>query len=163
MELDSAVFPAYLLDCAHRLLAWNAFVPKLFSLDALEPGRISMLRLIFDLAYKVAPLIANPDVFYPAQIRALHYEMYGFRNEAWHGALIEDMLRFPIFERYWKQSESEPPSPIAARPLTPLELGLPEVGRLQFRLLSETFAQDRRFRVIYYVPAEPRTMQWCLA
>jgi transcriptional regulator with XRE-family HTH domain len=161
-ELDSAVFPAYLLDCAHRLLAWNRFVPALFNLDATALRRVSMLRLIFDPAYRFAPLIANPDEFYAAQIRALRYEMYPFRSEAWYGRLIEEMLRFPLFQRYWKASESAQTHPVAARPLTPLELRLPGTDWLQFRLLSETFAQDRRFRVIYDVPAEPHSMQWCL-
>jgi hypothetical protein len=30
---------------------------------------------------------------------------------------------------------------------------------MHFRLTSEPFAQDRRFRVIYYLPADPATMQ----
>src|ERR1041384_7807865 len=29
-KLDLAVFPAYLLDCAHRLLVWNAMFPRLY-------------------------------------------------------------------------------------------------------------------------------------
>lgn len=71
-ELDYAVFPAYLLDCAHRLLAWNRLVPRLFRpVLGYTAGRLSMMRLIFDPAYQVTGRIANPEAFFPAQIRAL--------------------------------------------------------------------------------------------
>ena len=90
-ELDSAVFPAYLLDCSHRLLAWNELVPKLFSLTQLPRTRekkeyLSMLRLVFDPFYKVTPRISNPEVFFPAQIRALRYERQWFHDEDWYNA-----------------------------------------------------------------------------
>jgi transcriptional regulator with XRE-family HTH domain len=162
-ELNGAIFPAYLLDCAHQLLAYNTFVPRLFRFDPRHPPqRISLLRIVFDPAYHVTPLIANPDIFFPAQIRALRYEMRAFHGESWYHALIDDMLHCPLFKHYWLQSESGQPLQLAARPLAPLKLLLPEAGLLQFRLLSEPFAQDRRFRVIYFVPADSQTMQQCL-
>jgi hypothetical protein len=40
---------------------------------------------------------------------------------------------------------------------------VPGIGELQFRLSSEPFAQDARFRTIYYFPADPITMQQCAA
>jgi transcriptional regulator with XRE-family HTH domain len=163
-EINNAVFPAYLLDCAHRLLAWNSFVPKFFPVN--DPGRVgkwlSVFKFIFDSTYPFAASIANPDIFFPAQIRAFRYEMYWFHDESWYGALMDEIRQYPLFEKYWSKAEAEPYH-IAARPLAPLEINLPEVGLLQFRLISEPFAQDRRFRVIYYLPAEPKTMQQCLA
>lgn len=166
-EIDSAVFPVYLLDCAHRLLSWNLLVPKLFKMEgsrnrpAVAP-RVSMLRVVFDPAYGVVSWIANPDVFYPAQIRALRYEMQWFRDEPWYRALLDEMLQCPLFERYWREAERGPTYHVAGRPLALFQLDLPETGLLQFRLISEPFAQDRRFRVLYYLPAEPKTMQQCL-
>lgn len=175
-DLENAIFPAYLLDCAHRLLAWNKLVPKLFRFDnstvppSSRPPRIqggeakraSMLRIIFDEAYGIAPLIANPDVFFPAQIRALRYEMSHFQGAVWSAAVLDDLLGCATFTRYWTQAETEPLHPVAARPLAPFEIDLPDAGRLQFRLVSEPFASDRRFRVLYYLPADPATMGWCL-
>src|SRR5258708_21591572 len=35
-ELNTAVFPAYLLDCAHRLLAWNPVFPRLLTPKTLK-------------------------------------------------------------------------------------------------------------------------------
>jgi hypothetical protein len=123
---------------------------------------ISLLRAMFDPQCGVTPLIANPAVFFPAQIRALRYEMAHFQGEAWAVEVLSDLLRYPTFAHYWTQTEASQVNAIAARPLSPLEIDLPGVGRLQFRLLAEPFVFDRRFRVIYYLPADPATMAWCL-
>jgi transcriptional regulator with XRE-family HTH domain len=161
-ELDGAVFPAYLLDCAHRLLGWNTFVPDMLGIDPqVGPGQISILQHIFDTAHGLAQIIANPDDFFPAQIRALRYEMQWFHDEPWYSALIEEMRRCcPTFARYW--GESNGPIHIPARPLTPMELRIKTGECLKFRLISEPFVQDHRFRVIYCLPADADTNQHCL-
>jgi transcriptional regulator with XRE-family HTH domain len=160
-ELESAVFPAYLLDCSHRLLHWNRLIPKLFEAaqaDGLR--RLSMLRMVFDPAYVLTPRIVNTDAFFPAQIRALRYEMQRFHDEAWYGDLIEDMLGCLEFEKHWHQEHQETVH-IPARPLTPLVLASHE-GPLGFRLISEPFVQDHRFRVIFYLPADANTTRQCM-
>lgn len=163
-ELDSAVFPAYLLDCAHRLLTWNALVPKLFDLPHIrqqtQTEAISMLKVVFDPAYHFSPQILNQEAFFLAQIRALRYEKQRFQEEVWYSELIRDMRQCPNFENYWTKSPSSP-TLFAARPLTLLKLTAKETGILQFRLLSEPFVQDRRFRIIYYLPADAGTIQQC--
>jgi hypothetical protein len=162
-ELDNAIFPAYLLDCAHRLLVWNALLPRLFRVEERRMASVSMLRLLYDPQYGITPLISNPNVFLAAQIRALRYEMQHIGGEAWHQALLNDVMReSPLFRNYWQETEGGQRPPFAARPLFPLELMLPNVGQLQFWLTSEPFAQDRRFRVIYYLPADSVTMQQCV-
>jgi hypothetical protein len=40
---------------------------------------------------------------------------------------------------------------------------MPGVGTLEFRLASEHFVRDARFRLVYYFPADPATMQQCTA
>lgn len=161
-DLDSAIFPAYLLDCTHRPLNWNNLASRLFPIPAFHSERVSMMRIIFDPVLGITPLIANPEVFFPAQIRAMRYEMAHFRGETWATAVLEDLLRYPIFAQYWSQADSITLHPTAARPLSPLEIDLSPTGRLQFRLLAEPFVSDRRFRVVYCMPADPATMQWCL-
>jgi transcriptional regulator with XRE-family HTH domain len=166
-ELNSAVFPAYLLDCAHRLLTWNHLLPKLFIDVPLQQSRsekryLSMMRILFDSAFGLTDHIANPDTFLPAQMRALRYEMVLFPDEPWYESLIKEMRGCATFERYWTQAETQPVSHVAARPLTILEFASPEGDVWQFRVMSESFAQDRRFRVIYLPPADPKTMEQCL-
>jgi len=163
-ELDSADFPAHLLDCGHRLLAWNAMFPKVFRIARHHAAekRISMLRILFDSDYGTAAHIANPDIFFPASIRALQSEMQLFHGEAWYDGLISDMRRScATFEKYWVRTEGKQEHYVAARPLTPLEISFPDEKLLQFRILAEPFIQDRRFRIIYCLPADPATMQTC--
>ena len=47
------------------------------------------------------------------------------------------------------------------RPLVPLKLDTGH-GLTQFRLIAETFVQDPRFRVIYYLPDDADTLRQCL-
>ncbi len=164
-ELDSANFPVHLLDCGHRLLVWNAMFPKVFRIARhhAHEKRISMLRILFDPDYGTAAHIANPDVFFPASIRALQSEMQLFHGEPWYDALITDMrLSCPTFEKYWVRTEGKQEHYVAARPLTPLEIFWPGETLLQFRILAEPFILDRRFRLIYCLPSDPATMQRCL-
>ncbi|MDL5054607.1 helix-turn-helix domain-containing protein [Oscillatoria laete-virens NRMC-F 0139] len=157
-ELDSAVFPAYVLDCAHRLLYGNKIVSRVFNTHF---ENVSMLKMVFDCELGMSTNIQNKDVFFPAQIRAFRYEMQRFDDEAWYKTLLEDMLECHNFERYWTR-EKYAPIHIPARPLTPLEIDIAGKGILKFRLISEPFVQDHRFRVLFYLPADARTSQQCL-
>jgi transcriptional regulator with XRE-family HTH domain len=163
-ELHNAVFPAYLLDCAHQLLAWNAIFPRLYDVRKFpSEKRLSMLRLLFDPKYGFTDLVANPDTFFPATIRALRGETQLVHGEAWHEAVIAELSAdCPKFEHYWTLSHSIPAYPVAARPLTTLEVNAPQAGLLKFRVTSEHIIQDRRFRMIYTIPADPATMEWSL-
>jgi hypothetical protein len=163
-ELDMAMFPAYLLDCSHRLLYWNQLVPRLFDMPQASSferlNQLSMLKIIFDPDYLITPKIKNIEAFFPAQIRALRYEMQRFHDEAWYAALINEMLNCKEFNHYWNIERQEPIH-IAARPLTPILLEV--CGHLlSFRLIAEPFVQDHRFRVIYYIPVDSQTTQQCM-
>ena len=88
-ELHEVPFPAYVLDCTHRLLLWNHSVSRLFGKAPDDPtlgglARQSLLAAWFDTGSPLAPLVAEPDTFLPAIIRALRYEMQQFRTETWH-------------------------------------------------------------------------------
>ncbi|MFC1936433.1 hypothetical protein ACFLYP_02065 [Chloroflexota bacterium] len=164
--LESVSFPAYLLDCSHRLLTWNKYTPKLFGLDTASKDMekladVSMLLILFDPKHGISQLIHNPDTFFDAAIRALRYEMRLFRGENWYKDVINDLMKLPLFEKYWTSVKPDSPYPTAARPLVPIELNVPLIGLLKFRLASEILAEDRRFRIIYYLPADSKTMKQC--
>jgi transcriptional regulator with XRE-family HTH domain len=192
-ELHDVPFPAYVLDCFTRLIAWNRFVPRLLgdqlripspseeegregvssraptrgisgeaTLDGLV-GR-SLLSAWFDPGSLFGALLAEPDVFLPALVRALRYEIEGYRNEAWVVMMLAELqAELPRFRDEWIRVTSEPPPISAARILVPIRLNVPGAGQLQFRLVSEPFVRDTRFRLIYYVPADPVTMRQCAA
>jgi len=167
-ELRAVTFPAYVLDCTHHLIAWNGYLPRLLGVapDAQLPGKLaerSFLGAWFDAGAPLAPLVAEPERFLPALIRAMRYEMQAFGGEAWYATVLAELLALPRFAHYWAVVEREPPPVSAARALTPVRLKIPGVGLLQFQLSSETFIRDARFRAIYLFPADPDTMRQCAA
>jgi transcriptional regulator with XRE-family HTH domain len=167
-QLHELPFPAYVLDCTHRLIAWNRAVPHLFGITPADPtlGRLagrSLLAAWFDTASPLAALVAEPDQFFPANIRALRYEMQQFRTEPWYATVLARLNELPRFRHYWALGEQEPAPASAARALVPVRLAVPGVGILQFRLASEPFVRDARFRMIHFFPADPATMRQCAA
>lgn len=153
-ELHDVAFPAYVLDCTHRLIAWNGYVPYLFGLRPDDPtlGRHaerSLLAAWFDPGSPLAPLVAEPEAFLPALIRAMRYEMQRFHAEAWCAAVVADLLMLPRFRHWWDIVEGEPTPASAARALVPVRLVVPRAGSLAFRLSSEPFTRDARFRLVY--------------
>ena len=165
-ELHGVPFPAYVLDCRHRLIAWNRYVPFLFGLtpgDATLGGLAhqSLLEAWFNDNSPLASLVAEPEAFFPALIRALCYEIQLFHPEPWCEAMRDRLHRLPRFHHYWSAVEREPTLASAARALIPLRLSQPDATDLAFRLSSEHFIRDARFRLVYYLPADPATMQQC--
>ncbi len=165
-ELHDFPFPAYVLDLTTRLIAWNRYLPHLLGVS---PGdllvarltRRTLLQLWFDPASPLASLVAEPDVFLPALIRALRYEAFHLGSGEWYEGMLAGLMDIPRFRQYWEAVEREPEVIGAARALVPVRLSVPGVGLLQFRLSSEPFSRDPRFRVIYYLPADIATMRRC--
>ena len=167
-ELHELPFPAYVLDCEHRLLAWNRHVPHLFPIIADQAARIShehwsMLHLWFDPRYGISALVCNPQPFFPQMVHAFRHQMQQFGNEAWYQDVYEDLMRLPLFKAAWERASEEVPLASAARAVVPVQLAIPHVGMLQFRIGAEPFTHDARFRIVYLLPADPVTMQHCAA
>ena len=165
-ELDEVALPAYVLDCRHRLAAWNRQVPHIFGINPADPslGGLageSILAAWFDPESPLFQIIAEPDSFLPAMIRAFRSEMQLFHYEVWYPPLIEELRRLPAFRFWWEVVEQEPAVASAARALVPLGIATPEAGQLRFRLSSEHFVRDARFRIVYLFPADPTTMRQC--
>ena len=168
-ELHDVPFPAYALDCLPRLIAWNRFVPRLLGragAEAILDGLVgrSLLASWFDPGSLFGALLVEPDVFLPALVRALRFEIEQYRNEPWVVEMLAQLqAELPRFRQIWEQAAGAPAPISAARILVPLRLAVPGAGVLQFRLVSEPFVRDTRFRLIYYVPADPPTMRQCAA
>ncbi len=165
-ELDQAPFPAYALDCLHRLITWNAQVPRLFGLLGTDPslGRLagcSILEAWFDENSALSRLVAEPDVFLPALIRAFRSEMEPHLVEPWVPEVLDRLLALPRFAEYWQRIEQESAPVSSARALVPLKLAVPGAGRMQFRLSAEHLVRDARFRLIFFFPSDLPTMQRC--
>lgn len=164
-EIDEVPFPAYVLDCTHRLVIWNSYFPHLLGIesDSLILERLagqSMLAPWFDPDTPLGALVGEPETFLPALIRALRYEMRQLHMEPWYAEMLQQLKDdLPRFLHYWERVEQEPPAASAARAVVPVLLDVPGVGTLQFRLSSERFTRDARFRSVYYFPSDPHTMR----
>jgi transcriptional regulator with XRE-family HTH domain len=158
-EIQQNSIPTYLLDCSHRLLAWNAPVGRLFG-DVIIDEALLMPRLVFDAKDGIAASVLNAETFFAAQVRILQFERGRCGDTAWYERFLDDMRQYPIFDTYWTKAAGGEPA--LMRPVAQLYLAL---GRdtARFRLISETFAHDPRFRVIYYLPADAAALRNCLA
>lgn len=159
-ETAAEHIPVYLLDCSHRLLAWNALVPHLYRVVTNQPTDIVMPRLIFDPVYEVGDAIVNREAFFALQIRILHYENQRCADAAWFNPFIEEMRQIEPFDRHWVSAEKVPTAPLATRPLAHLHMDTAQ-SIVQFRLIAQTFASDPRFRVMYCLPADAATITQC--
>jgi hypothetical protein len=132
--------------------------------EAIVTEHWSIFRLWFDPRYGVTGLVHNPETLFAQMMRALRHEMYLFGNEPWCQVLIDELsVELPLFRTYWMRGNEVPATASAARALVPLQLLLPGVGLLQFRISAEPFTRDARFRMVYLLPADPVTMQQCAA
>jgi transcriptional regulator with XRE-family HTH domain len=157
-ELAEAPLPAYVLDCAHRLAAWNRLVPPLLGIEP-AIGQ-SMLTPWFQAESPIGRLVANPEEFLAAMIRAFRFEMRRCREADWCRTMMEDLLALPAFRHHFRAVEAEPEAVSTARALVAVRLRHPD-GELAFRLAAEPFLRDDRFRIVYFFPADPPTMAWC--
>lgn len=164
-ELHDINFPAYVLDCAHTLLGYNRYVPHLLGSRSRVEGLIgrSILQAWFDPASGLPGLLDKPDEFFAINIRALKGEMRLFGHEDWYADLLKELRQLPLFEKFWTQAADTLNYAVAARPLIQIGLKPPGSGLLHFRLSSEPFIRDARFRLIYFLPADEAALQQCAA
>jgi transcriptional regulator with XRE-family HTH domain len=165
-ELERFPFPAYLLDCGHRLIIWNQMFPRLLGQngDQLIDERLtngSFLATWFDPASPLSGMIVDADRTLPALLRAFRHEMRQFQYENWYQGLLEGLMALESFRHYWKLVEQQEAPAAATRALVPIRLSVPGEGEMQFRLSAETFTRDTRFRIIYYFPTDVGTIEIC--
>lgn len=160
-QLEAFPFPAYALDCLHRLVAWNRSAEDLLAVSRVDQGdNRSMLEPWFEERSHLGRMVVDPEVFLAALVIAFRFEERRFREEKWSRELVRRLRTIPRFERYWQTTASQPPALGAARALLPLRLKPGDGQVLSFRLSSEPFLDDDRFRVVYYFPDDPATMAY---
>lgn len=164
-ELEAVAFPAYLLDCGVRLLAWNRLLPALFPVVGHEGRRIaaehwSMLRLWLDPRFGMAERVGDAAANVRRLIHTFRHELERFGDEPWCAGLVAELYRdLPQFRAAW-----DAPAPVAtasaARAMAPLRLLLPE-RVLHFWIAAEPLTRDARFRIVSLLPADAQTMEQC--
>lgn len=165
-ELAEFPFPAYVLDCRHRLVSWNKRFPLLLgpNKDLVVASQLtdrSFLGTWFDPGSPLYPLIAEPDDLYPALLRAFRHEMRQYQYASWYEDVMDELRQFPLFVQYWDRLNDRPQHTGAGRALVPLRLVLPDGAEARFRLSAEPFTRDSRFRIVYYFPDDAETFAIC--
>ncbi len=160
-QVKGQTIPVYLLDCGHRLLAWNDQTAHMFHGLNTRVRTPLLPRLIFDSVAGIADAILNTGTFFSAQIRVIQYEHQRCGNQLLYNTLIDEMRTVPAFVQYWENGSLAARVQVPMRPLVPMQL-VTRSGLAQFRLIAENFVQDPRFRVIYYLPDDPATLRQCL-
>ena len=164
--LDAARFPAYALDCTARLVAWNAYLPRLIDLGPQDPlprqmTERSLLFAWFDARTPLGATVREQAAFDLAMTHAFRAELQRFSQEAWPAQMVHDLKALPRFREAWTRVAAEPPPLNASRASVPMSLQVAAVGQLAFRLAAEPFALDPRFRTVHLFPADSATIEWC--
>lgn len=166
-ELAQAPGPAYVLDCLARLVVWGPLFPPLLNMRADDPwlARIqhqTLLTQYFDPRSPLGSMVQDPDTFLPGLLQALWAEIEHLRAPGlFDGFLAEQSARSPRFRQIWEGLQAQPPAISAMRAVNLIRFRTPHAGDLQFRLASETFTRDARFRLVYFLPADVPTVLRC--
>ena len=114
-ELAAVGVPAYVLDCAHRLVAWNGTFPLLLGVrrtirgsDNSQVGR--SWRRWFEPTSPLGRLVVDPDEFLPALIGAMRQRDPVIPSRALvRGRSWTEPMALPRFRHYHAQVEKTAP------------------------------------------------------
>jgi transcriptional regulator with XRE-family HTH domain len=157
-HLQRCPYPAYLLDCAYRLCAWNDYIPMLIgqTSDSLKMKQFkgkSVVEVILDEQYGLTKLADNPNEIFSSVLLTYKAALSVYWDEEWSYEMTANLMRLPLFKKYWDLTEQYHQS--LNRPTHPpalFRINIPGRDRMQFRVLSFPFSQDRRFLIVEYVP-----------
>ena len=169
--LDQYPFPAYLLDCAEHIRAWNH--QCLRTLGAREDSMLfrqalenPIFEAFYDKKINLSEFLINIEEFRLFNLRIVKQVLTPYAEEEWCAKLVEDARRkYDDFAADWRKvSELETGvfEEIAARPLMTFQWRHPhsKTKRLTFRLATEHLTRDTRFRVYYYLPTDRDTLEF---
>lgn len=161
--------PACLVDCAHRIHAWNRYTPKMLGLEFGHPfmehfrGK-TLFDVLFDKSFSPAFTIPNKEGFVYEMLETMRSEFEPFKDEEWCQQCIQEAkIKYSEFRKHWEAMEKKPVRQLSLRMLGPIHMHPKEETQLHFYLLGTDFLSDSRFRVIQYLPADAATMRHCLS
>jgi transcriptional regulator with XRE-family HTH domain len=166
-DLHNVLFPAYVLDCAHRLLVWNRFLPPLivsYVQDMEQLRGLHLTDILFGGPYQIANMVKNEDEFLPALLRVFYHASQPFVDETWYREYITYAINYlPRFKQYWDRMLQQGAGHTSGRLHAVAKLNHADAGELQFRIQVEQLTTDVRFRIVYYVPEDQHTRDQCTA
>jgi transcriptional regulator with XRE-family HTH domain len=109
--LERTYAPAYIIDTYCDLLAVNMAALRFYSvaeehatLMAAEPARMNMLSYVFSPEWNKQDVMAEQDWKHYAYANMTLFRTYTlrFRSTPYFASLLSQMLRWPLFKRYWQ-------------------------------------------------------------
>lgn len=168
--MDQLPFPAYMLDMQGFVPYWNYYLPKMLGMRETQMKtvfyreRLTLYQAFFHSGVRLADLMNHSEAFLSHTIRVLRqdWEWGSFLEEAWCQELLKaTSTKYPEFKKYWDMAADHPVADLPARPLANLQVKSPIMGNVEFRIARETMNRDKRFRVIYLIPADAATLEQC--
>lgn len=164
---ETISFPAYLVDCIHRLLDWNEYAPRLLGLLPSSPElNVFKDKDVLDLLFQIAPQyveILHAHEYIYSLIKTMKSEFALFVGEPW----INDWInragkRYPQFRTVWNSIPDSVSTPIIGNQV-PLVLKSPHLTKpLIFHLTAVRMSGDPRFTIAQYIPFDDFTNLQCM-
>lgn len=166
--MDQLPFPSYLLDIQGYMIAWNYYVPKLFGIGETRLNtiarreRLTLFQAFFHSGIRLADRMEHSEMFLAHTIGIIRQDWESLLDEKWCQALLKTTFaKYPEFKKFWDMAADHPIAELPARPLANLQVNSPIMGPVEFRIAKETMNRDKRFAVVYLIPANPATLDQC--
>ncbi|HYI25718.1 MAG TPA: helix-turn-helix transcriptional regulator [Thermomicrobiales bacterium] len=167
--LNHTIWPAYMVDHAHRIWGWNRLFPRLVGNSADDPGNagyvgLTVLDILFNPAVGTNRQIANAKSFGPVAVAWFKVMTKPYRQESWFHDLITRAKTWPGFFEIWDQIPEGPQALLVEPPVIPVEIHVPGLAaHLRFRAIQVAMPFDPRFAILHMVPLNVETQAICAA
>ena len=166
-ELTFAVWPAYMMDYAHRIWSWNRYFPRLLGNTADDPANadylgLTVLDILLNPEVGTNRQISNAESFVPMSVAWFKTMTRPYSQETWFRDFMARANAWAGFREMWAQIPEKPPTVWAEPQVVPIEILVPGYpSPLQFRPMHMHLALDPRFSILHLVPLSLETMAIC--
>ncbi len=178
MEIENAIrewkksyrdvpYPAYLVDCAQRLLDWNQYAPRLLGLknDDVRAQQFSGVT-IYDIIFALSDMfvsIDNRNEYLADLIKTTKAQDTVFQHEEWYKNFLHDVLnKYPELAELWESITIDETIQFHMGNTKPIKLRILGAEVLTFRLTAINYVLDSRFWVVHWTPLDDVTILQCL-
>lgn len=162
--LDELPVPAYLIDCATRVITWNALLSATFGLLRGPKSIVERLHnkplftAYFDPQLELHRYINDSHEFLAQSIASLRQVLLPYQNTNWYPTLIEEYKnKSPEFREYWDAAQYAELLEVNIRSTIQLQFSVISKGKINFKFASDPFPKDPRFRIIQWMPYDAHT------
>ncbi|MCO5217910.1 MAG: helix-turn-helix transcriptional regulator [Thermomicrobiales bacterium] len=168
-EVMCAIWPAYLIDQAQRIWAWNPLFPRLLGGASDDPANegfigLTVLDILFNPAVGTHRQIANSGTFVPVIVGWFKTMTRQYWQDPWFHEFMARARTWPGFTEIWDQIPEGPQLLLRTHSTVPVEIQVPGLSKpLLFRPVHVPMSFDPRFAVLHLMPLNAETQTVCAA